>query len=243
MKIIGIIPARYNSSRFPGKALSDIHGKPMVWWVYQAAKKVTKFDEVYIATDDDKIRVVCEQLSLKVMMTSKNHPTGTDRIGEVARKIKADLYVNVQGDEPLLEPFTIEQAIIPFTKGGIDFCVANLMTEIKKMTELINASVPKVVVNKNGDAIFFSRFPIPYPKGTSDIRHFKQVCVYVFTPEALRKFCSLERGILERSEDIEILRFIEHDMNVRMIEVKQEPIGVDTPADLERVREILKGRL
>ena len=242
MKIIGIIPARYNSSRFPGKALSDIHGKPMVWWVYQAAKKVTKLDEVYVATDDNRIRAVCEQLSIKAMMTSESHPTGTDRIGEVAQKIKADLYVNVQGDEPLLEPFTIEQAIIPFIKGDIDFCVTNLMTEIKKMAELINASVPKVVVNKNGDAVFFSRLPIPYPKGISSIRYFKQVCVYVFTPEALRKFCSLERGILERSEDIELLRFIEHDMKVRMIEVKQEPIGVDTPADLERAREILKGR-
>lgn len=242
MKIIGIIPARYKSSRFPGKALADIHGKPMVWWVYQAAKKVTKFDEVYVATDDDKIRVVCEQLSLKAMMTSENHPTGTDRAGEVARKIKADIYINIQGDEPLLEPLSIEQAIIPFLEGDASFCVTNLMTEIKNMTELANTNVPKVVVNEKKDAIFFSRFPIPYPKGTSENRYFKQVCVYGFTPEALRSFCSIERGAIERSEDIELLRFIENDMKIRMVEIKQEPLGVDTPADLQRVREILKGR-
>lgn len=242
MKIVGVIPARYKSSRFPGKPLSDIHGKPMMWWVYQAAKKVSKFSEVYIATDDARIYTVCEQLSMKVVMTSESHPTGTDRMGEVAGRIEADLYVNVQGDEPLLEPLTIEKAIAPFIKDGVDFCATNLMTEIKKITELTNVNIPKVVTNKNGDAVFFSRLPIPYPKAPSDIRYFKQVCVYVFTPKALRQFCSLKRGSLERAEDIELLRLIENNMKLRMIEVEQEPLGVDTPGDLERVREILKRR-
>lgn len=243
MKIIGIIPARYKSSRFPGKPLCDIHGKPMIWWVYQAAKKVTTFDEVYVATDDDKIRAACKSFSFKVVMTSDRHPTGTDRVGEVAKKIKAELYVNIQGDEPLLEPITIEQAILPFIKGKLDFSVTNLMTEIKKPAELIDVNVPKVAVNEKGNAIFLSRFPIPYPKVTSKIRYFKQVCVYAFTPAALNKFCVLKRGALECSEDIELLRFIENGINVRMIEIKQKPMSVDTPNDLELVREILKGRL
>lgn len=242
MKIIGVVPARYKSSRFPGKALSDIHGKPMVWWVYRAAKKVTEFQEVYVATDDDRIYAACEKLSIKAVMTSEAHPTGTDRIGEVARKIKADLYVNIQGDEPLLEPSTIKRVIAPFVNKDTDFCATNLMTEIKKMTELLNVNVPKVVTNKDRNAVFLSRLPIPYPKSASRTRYFKQVCVYAFTPKALMDFCSFERGPLESSEDIELLRFIEHNMKVRMVEVEQEPIGVDTPDDLERVRAILKGR-
>lgn len=243
MKIIGVIPARYKSSRFPGKPLSDIHGKPMVWWVYQAARKMPRFNEVYVATDDTRIYEACEKLSMKVIMTSENHPTGTDRMGEVAQKIEADLYVDIQGDEPLLEPSTIEQAVLPFTKGAVDFCATNLMTEIKELTELTNVNIPKVVTNKDGDAVFLSRCPIPYPKASSDIRYFKQVCVYVFTSEALKKFCSLKRGSLELAEDIELLRLIENNMKLRMVEIKQEPIAVDTPGDLDRVREILKGRL
>ena len=240
MKIVGVVPARYKSTRFPGKPLCDIHGKPMIWWVYQAAKKVAKFDKVYVATDDDKIRTICERFSMEVIMTSTNHSTGTDRVGEVARKIKADLYVNIQGDEPLLDPITIEQVILPFTKGKPNFSATNLMTEIKSNSELIDINVPKIVIDVDSNAVFFSRLPIPYPKATSVVRYFKQICVYAFMPEALERFCSLSKGGLERSEDIELLRFIEHKMKVRMIEVGQDTVGVDTPGDLEKVRSILK---
>lgn len=243
MKIIGIIPARYKSSRFPGKPLSDIHGKPMVWWVYRAAKQVKQLEEVYVATDDDRIRSACEQLSLKVIMTSENNPTGTDRVAEVSRKVKADLYVNIQGDEPLLEPSTIEQVILPFLVKKPAFAVANLMTEIRNMAELVNSNVPKIVVNKDSDAIFFSRLPIPYPKGKTDVRYFKQVCVYGFTPGALERFSLLERGRIECLEDIELLRFIENNIKIRMVEVERDTIGVDTFSDLERVQEILKEKL
>ena len=241
MKIICVIPARFKSSRFPGKAIADICGKPMIWWVYKQAKKVKKIDEVYIATDDKRIEKKCKELNMQVIMTSENHRTGTDRVGEVAKKIKADLYVNVQGDEPLIEPKTIEKAIIPFQDKNNSIKVVNCMTGIKEMADLIDASVPKVVVNKNNRAIFLSRLPIPYPKSRKGLKYYKQVCVYVFTPDALKNFCELkDKGPAEEAEDIELLRFIENDMEVRMVEVEQDTVGVDTPNDLEMARKLIE---
>jgi len=243
MKIICVIPARYKSSRFPGKSLADIYGKPMIWWVYQQASKVDKIDQVYIATDDDRIEKVCHELKMNVIMTSENHRTGTDRVGEVARKIEADLYVNVQGDEPLILPETIEKAI-NFFEENKSIKVINCMTEIKEMADLIDTSVPKVVVNKNNKAIFLSRLPIPYPKSRKGLKYFKQVCVYCFTPKALETFCRLSnKGPAEEAEDIELLRFIENDIPVYMVEVEQDTIGVDTPNDLELARQLIKKRL
>src|SRR3989338_805995 len=131
MKIIGVIPARYKSSRFPGKPIADICGKPMIWWVYSQAKKVSHLDMVYVATDDNRIRSECKRLKLPVILTSSKHPTGTDRIGEVARRIKAAIYVNIQGDEPLISPHMINAAILPFLKSN-KLSVTNLMTEIKR---------------------------------------------------------------------------------------------------------------
>lgn len=242
MKIIGVIPARYKSSRFPGKPLADIHGRPMIWWVYNQAVKVKDFSDVYIATDDKRIENKCLDLDIKVIMTSENHSTGTDRVGEIAERIPADLYVNIQGDEPLIEPDTIIEAIKPFYKEK-DISVTNLMTRIKKLEELIDITVPKVVVNHNSEAIFMSRLPIPYPKGNAEMYYYKQVCVYGFTPQSLAFYCRSERGAIERIEDIEILRFIESGHKVKMIEVLQETIGVDNEKDLEDVRKIIGGRL
>ena len=136
MKIIGVIPARYESSRFPGKPLAGIHGKPMVWWVYKQAVKVREFNEVYVATDDKRIEDKCIELDVNVIYTSNSHPTGTDRVGEVARKIKADLYVNIQGDEPLIEPETIRKAIEPFNSKE-KISVTNLMTKIRRLLRYV----------------------------------------------------------------------------------------------------------
>ena len=152
MKIIGVIPARYKSSRFPGKPLADICGKPMIWWVYHQCLKVEDFDSVYVATDDDKIYETCNQLDIKAVMTSDCHKTGTDRVGEVARKIPSDLIVNIQGDEPLLEPSTIKAAIKPFYDNP-DLLVSNLMTKIKDPVDVVNFTVPKVITNKDGIGI------------------------------------------------------------------------------------------
>ncbi|HHU70400.1 MAG TPA: 3-deoxy-manno-octulosonate cytidylyltransferase [Clostridiales bacterium] len=239
MKIIGVIPARFKSSRFEGKPLADICGKPMIWWVYQQAIKVKEFESVYVATDDERIKYTCEELGVNVFMTSDEHKTGTDRIGEVARKIKADLYVNIQGDEPLIEPETIVESIKPFYINN-KLQVSNLMTVIKNPIDVVNFTVPKVITNKDGIGIYLTRSAAPYPKGSIEYSYYKQVCVYGFTPEALEFFCNSPRGKVESIEDIEILRFIENGYKVQFIEVDSDTVAVDTPNDLIKVKKIMK---
>jgi 3-deoxy-manno-octulosonate cytidylyltransferase (CMP-KDO synthetase) len=239
MKIIGVIPARFKSSRFEGKPLADICGKPMIWWVYQQAIKVKEFEAVYVATEDERIKNVCEELGVNVIMTSDEHKTGTDRIGEVARNISADLYVNIQGDEPMIEPKTIIEAIKPFYENK-ELQVSNLMTVIKDPVDVVNFTVPKVITNKDGIGIYLTRSAAPYPKGSIDYSYYKQVCVYGFTPEALEFYCNSPRGKVESIEDIEILRFIESGYKVQFIEVDSDTVAVDTPNDLEKVRRMMK---
>lgn len=242
MKIIGVIPARYGSTRFPGKPIVDICGKPMIWWVYQQAKKVQELSEVYIATDDEKIKSVCDELDMNVIMTSTKHSTGTDRVAEVASKIKADLYVNIQGDEPMIEPENIVKAITPFIKNT-HIKVTNLMTKINNPVEIVNFTIPKVVTNKDGRGIFLSRSGIPYPKGKIDFDYYKQVCVYCFTYDALMFFTNSERGKIESIEDIEILRFIENDFYVQFETVISNTIAVDTNNDLDKVKKIISKKI
>ena len=246
MKIIGVIPARYQSSRFPGKPLADICGKPMIWWVYQQCMKVEDFDEVYVATDDDKIFSACTELGVKVIMTSDTHRTGTDRIGEVARKIPADLIVNIQGDEPLLEPATIKAAIEPFYHNP-DLQISNLMAKITDPIDVVNCTVPKVITNRDGIGVYLTRATAPYPKGSLDYAYYKQVCVYGFKPEALQFYCdygmTYGKAKVEAVEDIEILRFIENGYKVQYIEVDSETEAVDTPNDLQKVRAIVEAKI
>lgn len=246
MKIIGVIPARYKSSRFPGKPLADICGKPMIWWVYQQCMKVEEFYKVYVATDDEKIYNTCQNLNIEVIMTSDSHLTGTDRIGEVARKIPADLIVNIQGDEPLIEPEVIKAAINPFYKDS-DLQVTNLMTKIMDPVELVNCTVPKVITNKDGVGVYLTRSTAPYPKGKICFDYYKQVCVYGFKPKALEFFCEYGakygKARIEAIEDIEILRFIENGYKVQYIEVESNTVAVDTPNDLEKVRKIVSTRI
>lgn len=245
MKILCVIPARYRSTRFPGKPLVDICGKPMIWWVYQQCLKVKDFSDVCIATDSKEIFSVCKKLKMKAVMTDANHVTGTDRIGEVARKIKADLYVNVQGDEPLLEPKVIQAAIKPFYKDS-HLEITNLMTKIYNPVDVTNFTIPKVITNKDGIALYLTRSPAPYPKGKINFNYYKQVCVYGFKPKALKFYCDYGKKYgkakNEAIEDIEILRFIENGYKVKFIEVESNTIAVDTPNDLEKVREYVKRR-
>ena len=238
MKIIGVIPARWKSSRFPGKPLADICGRPMIWHVYMQCVKVDDFDSVYVATDDAKIFAECESLGVNVIMTSDSCMTGMDRVGEVARKIPADVYVDIQGDEPLIEPETIRKAIIPFYDDEA-LQVTNLMTRIKNPVDAVNPTIPKVITNNEGIGIFLTRSVAPYPKGRIDYSYYKQVCVYGVKPSALEFFCEYGRRVgkakIESVEDIEILRFIENGYRVKYIEVDSDSIAVDTPKDLEKV--------
>lgn len=245
MKIIGVIPARYQSSRFPGKPLADICGKPMIWWVYQQCLKVEELDEVYVATDSEKIRSACEENGMKVVMTSDKHMTGTDRIGEVAEKVSADLYVNIQGDEPLIEPENIRKAIAPFFYDE-KLMISNLMTKIKNPVDVVNFTVPKVITNKDNVGVYLTRSTAPYPKGSIDYAYYKQVCVYGFKPEALKFYCEYGKKYgkarIEAIEDIEILRFIENGYKVQYIEVDSDTVAVDTEKDLEKVRMLMEKR-
>ena len=244
MKIVAVIPARYQSSRFEGKPLADICGKLMIERVYLQAKKVQEFDSVYVATDDERIYRACIERDIQCIMTSSSHKTGTDRIGEVAEQIEADLYVNIQGDEPLIEPSTIRAAILPFLENtDVDIQVTNLMTEIKNPVDLINVTVPKVLAAEDGRGVFLTRTAAPFPKGNVDVKYYKQVCVYGFTPESLKFYCDYGKKYgkakIESVEDIEILRFIENGYRVQYIEVDSETIAVDTPNDLKRVIEYM----
>lgn len=243
MKIIGVIPARYKSSRFPGKPLADICGKPMIWWVYTQCIKVKEFDQVYVATDDERIREACEANNINVVMTSDRHLTGTDRVGEVARKIKADLYVNIQGDEPLIEPENIRKAILPFFEDD-SLLVSNLMTQIIDPVDVVNFTVPKVITNRENEGVYLTRSAAPYPKGAIDYSYYKQVCVYGFRLEALKFYCEYGekygKGKIEAIEDIEILRFIENKYRVKFIEVDSDTVAVDTLNDLKKVNKMVK---
>lgn len=246
MKIIGVIPARYESSRFRGKPLADICGKPMIWWVYQQCIKVEEFEAVYVATDNQMIYDACETLGINVIMTSDQHRTGTDRVGEVARKVPADLIVNIQGDEPLLEPETIKAAIRPFYENP-KLKISNLMTKIKDPVDAINPTVPKVITNRENKGIYLTRAMAPFPKGSLKYSYYKQVCVYGFKPEALEFYCDYGmkygKAKIEEIEDIEILRFIENGYEVQYIEVDSDTVAVDTPNDLEKVRDIVAKQL
>ena len=243
MKIVAVIPARYKSSRFPGKPLSDIHGKPMIWWVYQHCMMVPEFDEVYVATDDDRIQQACMDLNMNVIMTSEDNQTGTDRIGEVAEKIGADLYINVQGDEPLMEPSVMSKVIQPFLNDS-DLQISNCMTRIVDPVEVVNFTIPKVITNKENYAVYLTRSTAPYPKGSISYDYYKQVCVYGFKPEALAFFRDYGKKYgkakIEEIEDIEILRFIENGYRIKFVEIESKSVAVDTPKDLEKVRNIVE---
>lgn len=234
MEIVAIIPARYNSSRFPGKPLVDICGKPMIWWVYKQVKKVKEINDIIVATDDERIEKVCHEYSMNVYMTQKSHKTSTERAYEVAQNKRADLYIVINGDEPLIEPEVISK-IIP--KGKIErFYVGNLMTKIKRASEVVDFTNIKVVIDEYRNAIYFSRSPIPYPKASLEYDYYKHVGVLAYSIEALEFFASSTPSRNEKIEDINELRFIDYGKIIHMTEVDANSLSVDTPKDVEVVR-------
>lgn len=240
MKTIAIIPARYNSSRFRGKPLADICGKPMIWWVYNQVKKVEKIDKVIVATDNNEIGEVCDKFGIEHIMTADTHATSTERLYEVAQKIDSDVYVCINGDEPLIDPLTIEQ-IIP--KDIKHFYAANLVTKINNPVEVVDSTNIKVVTDNEENALFMSRSPIPYPKATINYDYYKHLGVLAYTIEALKFFASTTKGKNEKIEDINELRFIEHGKKLKIITVDAHTLSVDTPKDLEYVRQVLESKI
>lgn len=241
MNIIAVIPARYKSTRFPGKPLANICGKPMIWWVYQQVKKVQDFDTIVIATDDSHIKRTCDDLGIKAILTSDKHQTGTDRVAEVAEIIKGDIYINIQGDEPLIEPESIK-TVIDFFRSNPEEKVVNTMTRIIDKKDLERDSVVKVAYNINNDVIYLSRSIVPHKKEERDAEYFRHMGLYGMTKEALAFFAKTPRGKIEIIEDIEMFRFIENRINIKILPIQGQAISVDYPEDIKKVEAVILRR-
>ena len=237
MKIIAVIPARYSSTRLPGKPLLMINEKPMIYWVYQAAISVELFEKVIVATDDDRIVDACNLYDMESIMTSSSNQTGTDRVAEVASLVDSDYIVNIQGDEPLLEPENIKIAIDELINNK-ELSVVNLMQKITDPMTFINSTVPKVVTDNKNFGLFLSRSAIPYPKGSITSSTYKQVCVYAYNKSTLQLFKKTARSKNEIIEDIELLRFIDNGIKVKFVEVVTKSIAVDTMSDYKLVKKL-----
>jgi 3-deoxy-manno-octulosonate cytidylyltransferase (CMP-KDO synthetase) len=229
-----IIPARYQSSRLPGKPLIDLCGLPMIVRTYQQCIKACPPEKVYVATDDKRIREVCESNNIQVIMTSSDCLTGTDRIAECSKYSDADVFINIQGDEPLFNPEDLNLLISHVEKYPGE--VLNGYCAIRDENLFRSSSIPKVVFRPDGRLLFMSRSPIPSNKEQGFEKAWRQVCAYAFPRDALKDFSSVsKKTILESIEDIEILRFLELGWEVRMLELSSDSIAVDTPEDIQRV--------
>ena len=242
MDYLVIIPARFQSTRFPGKPLVDIFGKSMIHRVWEKCVEATSHDKVLVATDDQRIIEHCKNNNMEVLLTSNNCLTGTDRLYEVAQKRKAQIYINVQGDEPLISPEDIKAVIRAAQKEPE--IIINAMCPIKNETDFRNPNIPKIVTRKDGRLLYMSRSPIPTNKKLGFQIAMKQVCIMAYPYNSLIKYGSLkEKTPLENIEDLELLRLLELGHDIKMIEVSDSSIAVDTPQDLEKVRSILHDRL
>ena len=241
LKILGVIPSRYGSTRFPAKPLSDICGKPMVWYVYQQAKKVKGLSDVVVATDDERIVDVCKKYDMNVIMTSNRHKTPNDRVWEVSTKIDADIYVCINGDEPLIEPKVIERSF-PEEGDELEYFYSNVITTIENPVEVVDPTNIKAVVNAKGDAMWASRSPMPFPKGSMQFKYKKIVGVAAFSKKALQFYVDTPRSQLEFAEELDLYRFLENGKTVKLKEIECHTLSVDTPKDLEKVREVIASR-
>ena len=243
VSVVAIIPARFESSRFPGKALADIAGRPMIEHVYRRTSAARSVGVVIVATDDQRICDAVEAFGGRAQLTSPNHLSGTDRLAEIAAGLTCDLVVNVQGDEPLIEPSMIDDAIAPFrTDRSLE--MTTLRRRMDDRSELENPNVTKVVVDRQGYALYFSRAPIPFTRaGSVPAPAWRHIGLYVYRRECLMRLTSLAPTAMEQAEALEQLRAIEHGIRIKAIETVHDSVGVDTPDDLEKVRQMVRSPL
>lgn len=239
MRIIGIIPARYASTRLPGKPLKDICGHPMIWWVYQRVSSVKKLDEVYVATDDDRIKTVCEEYGMKVVMTSSAHRTAANRLAELSETIDADFYVQLNGDEPLINTDAIA-AVIP-TAFPTDVAFGtNVITEITDTAQLMDPSNIKMVFDENMNALYMSRTPVPFPFKSIDFKYYKHVGIIGYNKKMLEFYRDSKPGRFELIEGIDTLRFLDYGKQLKLSIVSNlHSLSVDTEQDLQLIREMM----
>ena len=239
MKTIAVIPARYQSSRLPGKPLADILGKPMIWWVYQEAKKCPKLAEVVVACDDERIAAACREYGMNYLMTSPDHDTPTGRIWEVSTKLDADLYLQVMGDEPLINAAAFD-LILPDTLPDDPYYVSVLTNVMGHPADVVDFSNQKVVTNARREILMISRSPIPYPKGTLDFEYEKVTGIQLYSKQALAFYHETPKSLLEKAEENDMMRFIENGHTVHAIVSPYKTVSVDTAKDLALVCEILQ---
>lgn len=242
MKVVGVIPARLKSTRLPEKVLADILGKPMIWWVWKAAKRAKILDEIYIATDSVRIYNVIRAFGGRAIMTKKRHKSGTDRIAEAIKKIKADIIVNIQGDEPLINPVMLEKAVLPLLKDKKNY-MSTLVCKVFDKKILNDSNIVKVAIDKNGNALLFSRATIPSLARNKEFDFFyKHIGVYVYTKKFLMKIVKLKQTRLEKIERLEQLRVLENGYKIKTVVTPYDTVPVDTRKDLRKVKRILANK-
>ncbi len=258
LKILAVIPARYRSTRLSAKPLALINNKPMIQWVYENVKKCNLIDRVVVATDDERIFDIVKRFGGEVMMTSKRHKSGSDRVAEVAKKIFSDIVINVQGDEPMISSYILKKVITEFFKNKF-LNVVTPICKIEYFSELFDPNFVKVVVDKNNFALYFSRSVIPFVREEFNIEQqnfvvknedvikntnfYRHIGVYAYKRNFLFKFLSLPQGKLEKIEKLEQLRILEYGYKIKTVLVDEHPISVDTEEDLERVRKIFENKV
>ena len=242
MKTLGVVASRYASTRFPGKAIADIGGKPMVWWVYQQALKAEKLDEVIVATDDKRIEDICIQYGLNVIMTSPDNKTTANRMYEVSNSIHADFYITINGDEPMIDPAAINAAVPDDIPQNVEYGTYTICV-MDDPVDVMDASNIKVVFNDKKEALYMSRTPIPYPYGTLDFTYYKHVGVLGYNKKMLEFYQSSVPGYFEKVESIDTLRFLDYGKKLQFfIADIEKSLSVDTPKDLEKVRRLMRDK-
>jgi 3-deoxy-manno-octulosonate cytidylyltransferase (CMP-KDO synthetase) len=240
LRTLGVIPARYGAQRFPGKPLAMIAGKPLIQRVYEQAAKAAQIDKVIVATEDERVVKAVKAFGGEVVMTSPSCATGADRVAEVARQQESEFVVNIQGDEPLMRPEMIDQLVAGLRNDGA--CVmATLARRIEAERDLQNPNVVKVVFARNGNALYFSRHPIPFVRDSGTAaKHYKHLGIYAYRREFLLKFVQIPQSELEKAEKLEQLRALENGFAIKVLVTPHDSVGVDIPEDIQRVEEILR---
>ncbi|MGD0962818.1 MAG: 3-deoxy-manno-octulosonate cytidylyltransferase [Candidatus Acidiferrales bacterium] len=243
-KVLAVIPARQASVRFPGKPLANIAGRPMIQHVVERVRQAESVDRIVVATDEDAIKKAVEGFGGEALLTRRDHRTGTDRVAEVAAHTAAEIYVNVQGDEPLVDPGTIDSLVAAMNEDPA-VQIATPCSAISQPNDIMDPNIVKVVRDFDGNALYFSRAPIPWVRETSKTavaRHWKHLGLYAFRRAALLEFPTLPPGELERVEQLEQLRWLENGFHIAVVETEYDAISVDVPADVTRVEKLLAAR-
>nr|WP_314289400.1 3-deoxy-manno-octulosonate cytidylyltransferase [uncultured Capnocytophaga sp.] len=241
MKLIAMIPARYGATRFPAKLMQDLCGKPVIVHTYQRVADTNLFDQVYVVTDDDHIENAIREVGGKVIRSQKEHNSGSDRLAEASKDLEVDIIVNVQGDEPFTDKENLQKVIDIFANDPQkNIAVASLMERITHPDDIANPNNVKVVVNKFNEALYFSRSVIPFPRDTNTkVPYYKHIGIYAYRKDALQQFTQLPPSLLEETEKLEQLRYLENGFKIRLALTEISTIGIDTPEDLEKARKRL----